>query len=122
MRMNYKEAASYRDVANGARPLLGWWSGLQARMTFSYVWVTVVSVLLLEALMVALLAVVLISFLTGQVLPAVTTQIAQDYALAAAVRANEDTLDPRATFEPGKPGSLVPPGVDPNKDCLLSSM
>jgi signal transduction histidine kinase len=119
MRMNYKEAASYRALANGARPFLGWWSGLQARMTISYVWVTVVSVLLLEALMATLLAVVLISFITGQVLPAVTTQVAQDYALAAAVRANGDTLDPRATFEPGKPDSLVPPGVSPSNAFAL---
>ena len=115
MRMNSKEAAGYRTVANGARPSLGW-SGLQARMTISYVWVTVVSVLLLEALMVTLLAVLLISFLTGQVLPTVATQVAQEYALAAAVHANGDTLDPHATFEPGKPSSLLPPGVNPHRD------
>jgi two-component system, NarL family, sensor histidine kinase LiaS len=83
-------------------------------MTISYVWVTVVSVLLLEALIVTLLAVVLISALKSQVIPAVAAQVAQEYALAASAHANGAALDPHATFEPGKPGSLLPPRADPN--------
>jgi signal transduction histidine kinase len=115
--MDGKGRAYDRDTGDGDHPF-GYLSGLQARMTFSYVWVTVVSVLVLEALVVTLLGVVLFSFLRTQVLPAATAEIARDYALAAGGRANGEALDPRATFEPGKPGSLVPPGDDPNRGAF----
>ncbi len=87
--------------------------GLQLRMTTSYVVVSVASALLLELLVVG------IWFLVISRLPVVdqgtlnaAEHTAQIYALQAAVQANGDTLNPRSTFRPGQPTSLVLPGAD----------
>jgi signal transduction histidine kinase len=110
--MNGKASAHGRGADDGDRRF-GKWSGLPARMTVSYVWVTIVSVLVLEAIGLTLVAVAATSFLTGSVIPAIATETAQRYALAAAWRANGAALDPRSTFERDKPNSLVPPVGDP---------
>ena len=86
--------------------------GLQLRMTTSYVVVSVISALVLELLIAGAWFLVIIR------LPAVeqgtltsAQQSAQLYALKAAVLANGDILNPRSTFQPDQPASLVPPGV-----------
>jgi signal transduction histidine kinase len=115
--MNDREQVRILGAGEGGRP--GLWLGLQARMTISYVWVTVVSVLVLEALVMTLLAVVAVSLLKSQVLPVAAAEIAQDYALAAGGRASGAVLDPHATFEPNRSGSLVPRGGDPNRGVFI---
>src|SRR5262245_36259170 len=87
--------------------------GLQARMTLSYVWVTVVSLLLLTGLAMTLLAIVI----TGGVLPQeandalkpLVVQQAQVYALEASLQAGGSALNPQTTFQPGQPETLLPP-------------
>lgn len=85
------------------------WSRLHAKMTFSYVWVTVVSVLFLEVV-VAITAVSIIIFSpvldNGRILEA--KHIAQSYAMSASVQAKNSTVDARTTFMPGQSFSLVP--------------
>src|SRR6516164_576887 len=76
--------------------------GLQVRMTFSYVWVTALFVLLLEILAVSLY-ILLINF------QAETANLA--LAHAASVQSNGLVLNPRTTFQPGQPYSLMPLGT-----------
>ena len=87
--------------------------GLQLRMTTSYVVVSVASALLVELLIAG------IFLLVSTRLPFVEQAILNDtdhaahiYALEAAVQANGDTLNPRSTFQPGQPASLVLTGAD----------
>ncbi|HEX6482457.1 MAG TPA: SpoIIE family protein phosphatase, partial [Ktedonobacteraceae bacterium] len=82
--------------------------GLQLRMTLSYMGVSVATALLLELL------IIVIFYLVISRLPIVdpSTQtdaerIAHVYALEAAVQANGGNLNPRSTFQPGQPSSLV---------------
>jgi serine phosphatase RsbU (regulator of sigma subunit) len=87
--------------------------GLQLRMTFSYVVVSVASALLLELLVVGIFFLVILRLpFVDQSTRIATEQTAQIYALEAAVQANGDTLNPRSTFQPGQPTSLVLPGAD----------
>src|SRR6266704_3410076 len=87
--------------------------GLQLRMTFSYVAVSVGSALLLELLIVGIWFFVISRFpVVDQGTRIATEHTAQIYALEAAVQANGDTLNPRSTFQPGQPSSLVLPGAD----------
>jgi signal transduction histidine kinase len=104
-----------RQPTGGAFKRFRVWSkvGLQARMTLSYVWVTVVSLLLLTGLAITLLAVVI----TGGVLPAeandalkpLVVQQAQVYALETSLQASGSALNPQTTFQPGHPETLLPP-------------
>jgi signal transduction histidine kinase len=71
-------------------------------MTFSYVWVTALFVLLLEILAVSLY-ILLINF------QAETANLA--LAHAASVQSNGLVLNPRTTFQPGQPYSLMPLGT-----------
>jgi NarL family two-component system sensor histidine kinase LiaS len=89
-----------------SRPLK--WRGLQARMTISYVLVTVISVFLLEILIFIALASVVSSAYTNALFPQVVGQVARQYALAAALQANGAALNPRSTFLPGQADSLLP--------------
>ncbi len=84
------------------------WRGLQARMTFSYVWVTVTAVFLLELLIVSLLAFVIGMIYTNIVFPQLAGQVARQYAFAAALQANGAALNPQSTFRPGQAASLLP--------------
>src|SRR5438067_10111035 len=88
--------------------------GLQVRMTFSYLGVTVVIVLLSELLIVL----AIVTALTGsaaldKVALTTTRHTAQVYALEAGVHASGPTLDARTTFQPGQPASIALPGEDP---------
>ncbi len=97
-------------------------SGLQARMTISYVWVTVVSLLVLTGVTIVFVALVI----TEGVLPAeandalkpLVVHQAQVYALEAALQANGSTLNPQTTFQPGQPGTLLPPHGSDSSDIL----
>jgi signal transduction histidine kinase len=87
------------------------WSGLQARMTLSYVWVTILLVLIFLAL--AWLAFVVLA--TTVVAPFVYTLSARDlagrYAFAATLQASPSGLNPHATFLPHEADSLSLPGT-----------
>lgn len=108
---------SGRHVASLARRRLalwrGAWSGLQGRMTLSYVWVTVVLVLLLLALLALTLASVFSSFVAPYVYTLTARQTAEQYAYGATLQANDTTLNPAATFQADQPGSLVLPEKQP---------
>jgi len=90
--------------------------GLQLRMTISYVAVSVATALLLELLLIAVFFFVILRLpvIDSNTLKA-AQQIAYTYALEAAVQANGGNLDPRSTFQPGQPSSLVFPGADPTE-------
>lgn len=83
------------------------WSKLQTRMTISYVFVTLVIVLMLEILVSAL---VYFALTRSPLLSAIayyrTQQTAQTYALEASLQANETGLNQGTTFQPGHPDSL----------------
>lgn len=83
--------------------------GLQARMTLSYVGVTVVFVLLL-GIPVFLLLLLIANSQVYNVDVSVAKRIGIQYAYAASLQANGSTLNPRSTFLPGQPDSLEPPG------------
>ncbi|MBA2677996.1 MAG: HAMP domain-containing protein [Ktedonobacteraceae bacterium] len=85
----------------------GWWSGLQARMTISYVGVTVVSVLLLEMLVLTILLFFAFSSLSAPIIDTGVKQEAVQYALEASRLAQGETLNPQSTFQPHQAGSLV---------------
>src|SRR5712692_235942 len=90
--------------------------GLQARMTISYLGVTVVIALLLELLVCIIAYLVLTrSPLLNDVILNTAKQTAQVYAFKAASQAIGPALDPRSTFQPGQPSSLALPGDDSSK-------
>ncbi len=101
--------------AGGAFRRFRFWSswGLQARMTISYVWVTVVSLLVLTGVNIAFVALLV----TGGVLPEeandalqpLVVHQAQVYAFEAELQANRSALNPQTTFQPGQPGTLQAP-------------
>lgn len=106
--MNSKETSHQPGVGNGPHHPLKW-SGLQARMTMSYVWATVVLVLLLEILALVVLAFTVSSFVAPYVYTLTARQAAEQYAYAAALQAKGPILNRDATFLDGQPGSLVLP-------------
>jgi len=77
-------------------------------MTTSYVVVSVVSALVIELLLIVLFLVVL-SPLIDQNVQDLARQTAQSYALQAANQGGGVALNPRSTFQPGQPFSLVLP-------------
>lgn len=83
--------------------------GLQARMTFSYVWVTALFVILLEIL-AGLLSIFLLNFMGETSDFALAQRIGIQYAYAASLQSDGLVLNPRTTFQPGQPYSLVPLG------------
>jgi serine phosphatase RsbU (regulator of sigma subunit)/anti-sigma regulatory factor (Ser/Thr protein kinase) len=85
--------------------------GLQVRMTFSYLGMTVVIVLLSELLIVlAIFTALTQSAALDKVALTTTRHTAQVYALEAGVQASGATLDARTTFQPGRPASIALPG------------
>ena len=89
-----------------------WWTplrGLQARMTFSYVWVTALFVLLLEIL-ASFLFILLLNFNLETNDLALAERVGVQYAYAASLQSDGLVLNPRSTFLPGQPYSLAPPG------------
>jgi two-component system, NarL family, sensor histidine kinase LiaS len=82
---------------------------LQVRMTFSYVWVTALFVLLLEILVSFLFLFLVNSELEGSYM-ALAQRIGVQYAYAASLQSDGLVLNPHSTFQPGQPSSLMPPG------------
>lgn len=83
--------------------------GLQARMTFSYIWVTALFVLLLEIL-AGFLYILLLNFNMETNNLALVQRVGVQYAYAASLQSDGQVLNPRSTFLPGQPYSLAPPG------------
>ena len=79
---------------------------LQARMTFSYVWVTALFVILVEIL-AGLLSLILINQQLDTSDIALAERVAIQYAYAASLQSDGLVLNPRSTFQPGQPYSLV---------------
>jgi len=86
------------------------WARLQARMAFSYVAVSVVIALFLELLLIIIFLTVIIRlpFVSQSTIDAANTT-AQTYALEASVQGGGIALNPRSTFQPGSPYSLIGP-------------
>src|SRR5215472_1597076 len=97
-----------RKPANLRQKTLKWWSRLQVRMTTSYVVVSVVSALVIELLLIVLFLVVLTPII-DQSIQDVARQYAQSFAQQAAKQGGGVALNPKSTFEPGHPFSLVLP-------------
>jgi len=89
------------------------WRGLQFRMTLSYVGVSVATALLLELLLIAIFLFVILRLpFVDQNTQNDAQHIARVYALEAAVQANGGNLNPRSTFQPSQPSSLVLQRID----------
>ncbi len=114
--MSHEATASAGGMSTGssAALVLAKLRGLQARTTISYMWVTALSMLVIEAVLLILLALGAADFIATSVMPYYARQIARQYALGAAVQADGLQLDPQATFRPDQPHSLVPPGGNPD--------
>lgn len=82
---------------------------LQARMTFSYVWVTALFVILLEIL-AGFLSIILLNQIQDTGDQALAQRIAIQYAYAASLQSDGLVLNPHSTFQPGQPYSLAPLG------------
>ncbi len=92
------------------RDKLRLWSRLQARMTLSFVMVSVATALFLELLLILafVLVVARLPFVDTGIIE-VANSDAQVYALEASVQAAGDALDPGTTFSAGQPTSLAYP-------------
>jgi NarL family two-component system sensor histidine kinase LiaS len=84
------------------------WRGLQARMAFSYVLVTITAAFLLEMLVISVLGFLISNIYSYTVFPQLAMQVARQYAFVAALQANGTALNPQSTFRPGQPDSLLP--------------
>lgn len=83
-------------------------TGLQLRMTISYVVVSVTIALLVELLLVGIFFFVILRLpFIDQNTENITEQTARYYALQAALQANGDTLNSFSTFQPGQTFSLI---------------
>ncbi|HZR42537.1 MAG TPA: HAMP domain-containing protein, partial [Ktedonobacteraceae bacterium] len=91
-------------------------SGLGARMTLSYMWVTAVLVLILEVLAVIGLMVLLFSVVIPFTYTLAVRQTAERYAFAASLQASSSALDPQSTFRENQPGTLALPGTSSRDD------
>src|SRR5260221_2459107 len=105
-------AASFKNTPQSAgQHSLKWpkCRGLQARMTLSYVWMTLLLVLLIVMLAILLLIFVIdtwaeqADFSLGQ-------KTGVQYAYAASLQSDGLRLNPRSTFQPGQAYTLLPPG------------
>src|SRR5262249_29464502 len=83
-------AGNQKLGVKGSRPVR--WRGLQARMTFSYVWVTITAVFLLELVIIIFLSLVVGTWYSTAVFPQMAMQVARQYALAATLQANGTSL------------------------------
>lgn len=87
------------------------WTGLQARMTMAYVRATIGLVLLFVALAWLAFIVVATTFVAPFVYTLRARELAERYASAATLEANPSGLNPHATFQPHRPGTLILPGM-----------
>lgn len=120
--MKSEEEAKKSMGRNGKRGVLKKWSGLQTRMTISYVGVSLVIVLLLELLVfLGIFYALTDSPLIGAVLSNTAQHTAQVYALEAALQGGRTALDRHTTFQPGHPSSLDVLGDDSSQPGRPSS-
>lgn len=85
------------------------WSRLHAKMTFSYVWVTVVSVLLLEVITaITVVSIIIFSPILDNGRIAAAKRQAQLYAASVSEQTKSSSIDVPITFMPGLPFSLAP--------------
>src|SRR5262245_12064012 len=84
------------------------WRGLQAGMTFSYVWVPITAAFLLELLLLVFVTFVIGTAYSNVLFPQLAMQVARQYAFVAALQANGSSLNPQSTFLPGQADSLLP--------------
>ena len=82
--------------------------GLQARMTVSYIWVTIVTVFLLGGISLVISSITLPQ-VTSTLLRPIVAQQSQIYALEAAALVRGTSFDAQITFQPGQAGTLAPP-------------
>jgi signal transduction histidine kinase len=80
--------------------------GLQARMTFSYVWISFISVLLLEILVSIILTIATFTVLTDLASRAEVRRGANEYASAVAGEVRGTQLDPHTAYAISKPQLL----------------
>ena len=107
--MNREETNHQPGTGTGTRRFLKW-SSLQARMTMSYVWVTMVLGLVFECLAWLAFALVVFTFVVPFVYTLAARETAVRFALAATLQANASGLNPQSTFLPHQPDSLTLPG------------
>lgn len=93
-------------------------TGLQGRMTLSYVWVTAILVCVLEILAMIGLSLILFLLVTPFAYTLEAKQVAQHYALIASLQAKTAALDPQSTFQEGQPGTLTLPGQATSPDTV----
>ncbi len=95
------------------------WSGLQARMTISYVMVTIVAVLMLELALFAFLAFYILKS-GGGIVPKLH-QTAQQYAQAVTVKIKDGTLNSHTTISLGERGTTATAGesITSDKDVVV---
>lgn len=91
---------------------------LQARMTTSYVWVTVLSVLILELLAFTFIGLVVNPFFAENNLKQIAGRQAEVFALEASILGKGSALDPHTTFLPGQAETIVLPGNHTDADIL----
>src|SRR6266849_7284068 len=113
--MNSEETTHQPGAGKSAHRSLKW-SGLQVRMTMSYVWVTIVLGLVFECLAWLAFAFVVFTFAAPFVYTLAARETAGRYALAATLQVTASGLNPQATFLPHQPGSLTPPGQPSSSD------
>lgn len=85
------------------------WRGLQMRMTLSYVWMTVLLVLLI-VVVAGLLVVFLLNILVERTVFVFAQKTSAQYAYTASLQSDGFQLNPRSTFQPGQKYTLRPPG------------
>lgn len=81
-------------------------------MTISYVWITLLSLFLLECLLLVLVLYIAYSY----VFPAFLWQDARSYARAASVQASDTQLNPQSTFRPRQAYTLLVPNEKGHND------
>ncbi|HLV99338.1 MAG TPA: sensor histidine kinase [Ktedonobacterales bacterium] len=105
--MEYKAMVSDQKIRSGVSRSPRW-RGLQARMTFSYVWVTITAAFLLEVLILAFVTFGIGTAYSTVLFPQLAVQVARQYAFVAALQANGASLNSQSTFRPGETDSLLP--------------
>lgn len=85
------------------------WRGLQTRMTISYVWMTVLLVLLI-VLLAGLLLIFVINIWSEVADFSLGQKTGVQYAYTASLQSDGLKLNPHSTFQPGQAYTLLPPG------------
>ncbi|HLG64706.1 MAG TPA: histidine kinase [Ktedonosporobacter sp.] len=97
--------------------------GLQARMTISYVWVTIASVLLLEIVAFFLILLTVRAYYENNLLLPRVQQTAQQYASAIAAQSKGASLNPATTYALGTPGARATTlTIEPGKGVVIPAI